>query len=84
MPYHILWGYGFCQILRCHIAQICNFCVANLQRLIQRYVVVVGGADQQIVLFIGNGENHAPVSILKHVGALVGQPTFDHDMTAAD
>ena len=47
-------------------------------------MIVVGCPDQQVFLFIGNGEVLVlAISILKHVGATVRQLTFDNYMAAA-
>ena len=46
-------------------------------------MIVVGCPDQQVFLFIGNGEDYPAISILKHVGAVVRQLTFDNYMATA-
>ena len=45
---------------------------------------LVGGADQRMVAFIGNGEDDAPVVVLEDIGLLALEQPRDDDVAALD
>src|SRR5439155_20165837 len=46
--------------------------------------ILVGGADEGELALVGNGEDDAPVGVLKDVGAVVLEQTPHDDVTALD
>ena len=47
-------------------------------------MVLVGGADQREIAFIGNGENDPPVGSLKEIAPVMIEQPPCHDVTATD
>ena len=47
-------------------------------------MILIGGADQGEVTFIGNGENDAAIGILENIGAVVIIKPWQHDVATLD
>ena len=83
-PHHVVRGDGGLEVVVGGGANVVDFLGRDLNPTGRGLELDIGGAQQRVILLVGDREQHAAVSGLEHVGVRVVEELGHHDVAALD